>query len=870
MEDSIPTKAIADIDDCPEFCSRSRVVSNNVTNNNADIVHDISTVSQRSCFSVIPDSDLPSNFLRLPSRSICVRDSGRTILSLIAMERDVLHDDPLVPYYPMDDGSHNLTCAFTRPISRLSGGGVGVTLRETPNRRATYVFAVRRYADGHEALRVGDLVVGINGRNVVRRRGEKGEEEEPPPGMTLRRVVDAVRSSPEPAVLTLRRWMGDGQNVPWIWYGDKVGGEDYHHNNTSSNKHVHRNEFGYGNGRPTLVQIPSQEQPDSGFCSGFELSFGSGSGFSSDFGSDFGSGSDHPHVSISRPSSQRRIWSYPAARHGNGVHSHPPNTPHPLAAALHSRGAIDAAGQVEISRLLRHYTTVAARLAPIPPGSVSFAVRAPLLLRPAVSLRIVNTFLERERPVYAVWAYDVLSGREWYAPMRYLDDFVDLRNACSTLHPPAMGFPFPSPANALSGGWTRPANKRPPTSTLQTEDCREKLEGFLRGLAGLPYTEAGRQQTYVKRNALVEVPVHLQSFLGMEEIDFSESTTIVDSTMANLHYLRQNIQWYAYRICLLPVIERSISQFVKGIRARSFLPVTQQAASDILSRQQALKDAIKHELQKISTFLHQIKSLILENSTQDLEPLQRQHQNTLYTSSRSSSSQHLCSSPPSWDILVADALQTQLEVEAYVPLRGVLSRWCVRGWKGEDLEMVVKMHALRNRPQSFFNIPPHLHSPSRWGRVAKMLHDGVGQSTLPCIKLRSIVEAAQEVTILYQEEHGREVQQEDGGTESTVPTLGADEFLPIFIYCVIQAELERPCALCILLRTLCEPSKIIGETGYYLSTFEAAFEHVREMDLSDPPAILPPGYTDGWLEKEEEKKEGEKQEEMEEEEEEVT
>ena len=56
-------------------------------------------------------------------------------------------------------------------------------------------------------------------------------------------------------------------------------------------------------------------------------------------------------------------------------------------------------------------------------------------------------------------------------------------------------------------------------------------------------------------------------------------------------------------------------------------------------------------------------------------------------------------------------------------------------------------------------------------------------STLPCVKLRAIVDAAREISQLHEAEHN--------GTEH----LGADEFLPIFIFCVVRAEMERPCAL---------------------------------------------------------------------------
>ena len=117
-------------------------------------------------------------------------------------------------------------------------------------------------------------------------------------------------------------------------------------------------------------------------------------------------------------------------------------------------------------------------------------------------------------------------------------------------------------------------------------------------------------------------------------------------------------------------------------------------------------------------------------------------------------------------------------------------------------------------------------------------------STLPCVKLRAIVEAAREISRLYEREHG------DG------QILGADDFLPIFIYSVARAEMERPCALCelivvrrsnldsilwltfrcstgVLLQTLCDWSNRTGEIGYFQASFEAAVSHIQELDLTE-------------------------------------
>lgn len=110
---------------------------------------------------------------------------------------------------------------------------------------------------------------------------------------------------------------------------------------------------------------------------------------------------------------------------------------------------------------------------------------------------------------------------------------------------------------------------------------------------------------------------------------------------------------------------------------------------------------------------------------------------------------------------------------------------------------------LRKRPQSMFKIPESEQSPTEWRSVSTILNDGVGRSTLPCAKLRAIVDAAKEIIYVYAQEHEKtkpgagaeSYKDEDGGALQT-SSLGADDFLPIFIYCVVRAGMERPCALC--------------------------------------------------------------------------
>lgn len=106
------------------------------------------------------------------------------------------------------------------------------------------------------------------------------------------------------------------------------------------------------------------------------------------------------------------------------------------------------------------------------------------------------------------------------------------------------------------------------------------------------------------------------------------------------------------------------------------------------------------------------------------------------------------------------------------------------------------IQALENKPQSYFRIHPEHRSPSDWKSVSTILREGVGRSTLPCVKLRAIVDAAKEIPQLHSKERGcfAETSFFDGPVKTK--TLGADDFLPIFIFCFVNARLERPCALC--------------------------------------------------------------------------
>lgn len=132
----------------------------------------------------------------------------------------------------------------------------------------------------------------------------------------------------------------------------------------------------------------------------------------------------------------------------------------------------------------------------------------------------------------------------------------------------------------------------------------------------------------------------------------------------------------------------------------------------------------------------------------------------------------------------------------------------------KSLIFVISFKALENKPQSYFRIQLEHRSPSDWKSVSEIISEGVGRSTLPSVKLRAIVEAAKEITRLHSEERGCFSERSFFDGPVKTKTLGADDFLPIFIFCFVQAKLDRPCALCKLLIHLYFASLVTPQSYY--------------------------------------------------------
>jgi hypothetical protein len=339
--------------------------------------------------------------------------------------------------------------------------------------------------------------------------------------------------------------------------------------------------------------------------------------------------------------------------------------------------------------------------------------------------------------------------------------------------------------------------------------------------------------------AAAEIAIHVRSFLGCDSALFSEDLASAavptesfvgeqasrdcsaDYTRMRL-FLKRSIQRYTYRLFLLDAMCEIVDRFVEAVRASG--PRLEDIELLEVQRRTVLKARAMKDLERI-------QNLVMEGCANDFRGIaEREEYETIHIYLDGDNG------AANSDRLVREAVRDQIEIEVCVPVRSILSRWLVNGWRHEDMEVAFKIKELGKRPQGFFRIPEDKMSPSHCSSVTTILKEGVGMSTLPCVKLRAIVEAAREISRLYSSEHddvAEHAVHSSAERADDCKHLGADDFLPIFIFCVIQAEMDRPRALCVLLQTLCDRINRIGEIGYYLASFEAAISHIQELDLTE-------------------------------------
>ena len=310
-------------------------------------------------------------------------------------------------------------------------------------------------------------------------------------------------------------------------------------------------------------------------------------------------------------------------------------------------------------------------------------------VRKALCVRLLNSFLDnRNRTAFSIWCYDIESGREWYAPVRYYNDFKDLRAALIHVDKTIADIPFPS-----LGGWNLSFSSEAKESAKTKDARRNQLEMFLRRVFACVYR--GRLHPF-----LAEVAVHLQTFVGCDtvlgedgEFSLSKQVAISESSYgkrtpdpksepgnnARMH-LKRSIMRYVYRLFLLPSVEALVSSFVNAVGGKfmSEVPTTRHPPQFSVDKAEASND-----VGKIRDFIDQMQELILEGCRDDFISITERREFSALVVDDDNSIR---------DDLFREAVREQIELEIYVPLRSTISKYLVYAFFNEDMEMKHKMN----------------------------------------------------------------------------------------------------------------------------------------------------------------------------------
>ena len=124
----------------------------------------------------------------------------------------------------------------------------------------------------------------------------------------------------------------------------------------------------------------------------------------------------------------------------------------------------------------------------------------------------------------------------------------------------------------------------------------------------------------------------------------------------------------------------------------------------------------------------------------------------------------------------------------------------------------------RNVDQSDFDVPELMRSPRGWTNAIISLA-GVYADAIPTRRIASL---ARTVNLIY-EEHDTLLQEIKTNNNET-PYMGADELVPIFLYCFARASMNHENVMEIIssLWNLTHPSLRQGEVGYLITVLESA------------------------------------------------
>eukprot|EP00903_Cladosiphon_okamuranus_P005644 g5610.t1 len=385
---------------------------------------------------------------------------------------------------------------------------------------------------------------------------------------------------------------------------------------------------------------------------------------------------------------------------------------------------------------------------------------------------------------YLVWVMDVESGAEWRVG-RCHSEFAGLKDACTRMRPSLARLDFPP--------WLADVKETPGV----VEARRPRLEAYLQRLCSLLYVGPLHPSS-------ANLAHLLQDFLG---------TSPRVETLGRLQKsrpereVRQALQVRAWQVFRLPPLERAVAEFVREVCE----PVSSQSkkAASAETTLKRLTEVIEHlqyvvtegcfdelrEMVRSSTAAARAGNGGLEGGAGAEESKGADHSSEL---------ESLVEEDEALE-LISGSVRRQVEAEVFVPVMTRIYEMLRTEGPTARLAKAVSrsVKEARGKPQSFHGVPIANISPSSWNTSVKLLQT-VGLFTLPCDKLDALMAVAHDIPALHRKEHPG-----DGANG-----LGADDFLPIFIYVLVNSGVEDLAVQSVVLETLCDPKKMMGEAGF--------------------------------------------------------
>ncbi|OQR99242.1 hypothetical protein ACHHYP_07192 [Achlya hypogyna] len=171
-------------------------------------------------------------------------------------------------------------------------------------------------------------------------------------------------------------------------------------------------------------------------------------------------------------------------------------------------------------------------------------------------------------------------------------------------------------------------------------------------------------------------------------------------------------------------------------------------------------------------------------------------------------------SPESMEIAVIAAIERKLCMDLAKPI----AEW-TRGFTtlATDAQVAAKMAQWSKLPPTCaqFGLTPEFLLD--WSSVVDQLRR-MEAEVLPSGKLRLLLGAAKDIYTTFAK------------ASAAARALAADDFLPVFIFCVCNSKIQAPLATLEYMWSLCSQDSLVGESGYYLTMFEASLEYIRATD----------------------------------------